>query len=34
MDKLDEHRDLRGLGCRKVILYIHGEGCVVLLCVC
>jgi hypothetical protein len=32
MDELSEHRDLRGSGRRSVICYIHGEGCVVLLC--
>jgi hypothetical protein len=32
MDELGEHRDLRDSGHRNVISYVHGEKCVVLLC--
>jgi hypothetical protein len=33
MDERGEHQDLRGLGRRNVISYVHGRMGVVLLCV-
>jgi hypothetical protein len=32
MDELSEHRDLRGSCHWSVITYVHGEECLVLLC--
>jgi hypothetical protein len=33
MLKQDGHGSLRGLGCRSVITYVHGENCCIVVCV-
>jgi hypothetical protein len=34
MEEYGGHRDLRGLGRRSVILYIHGKVCCIVVRVC